>query len=72
MINGVVETVEFDTETDIAFLEDFEINSDPIMPLVTDPFPENFFEEIAAIYTHSKIMGNNCYYFSVDFSGKVL
>ena len=68
--NAVI-TVEIGTETDMAFIEDFMIESEPLAALVDDPFPENPFKEIAEVYTHSKVMGDNRYYFSVDFNGKV-
>ena len=48
------------------------IESEPLAVLVDDPFPENPFEEIAEVYTHSEVMGVNRYYFSVDFNGKVI
>ena len=71
-IKKEVITVEIGTETDMAFVEDYMIDSQPIAALVDDPFPENPFEEIAEIYSHSDVMGDNRYYFVVEFNGKMI
>ena len=46
-----VRTVEIGTETEMAFIEDYIIESEPLAALVDDPFPENPFEEIAEVVT---------------------
>ena len=68
-LKSAVMTVEISTETNMAFVEDYIIDSE--RALVDDPFPENPFEEIAEIYTHSEVMGDNHYYFVFEFNGKV-